>query len=250
MAFGGDEVVHHHRGGQVDVDAVHELAPGIDHVVAEIRLEEGVAEHQHLTGDGVEPGMGGHRTLQPTAEVVLTDGLQLGGHLGGEPAFPEGQPAVGVRDHVGVGRVLHRSGVTGDLPRWEVHHVTQPGVHGAAAFQLQRESTGADPAVAVGDPTVVEGDPVQHPVTVEHVIGPDRLEHRVGSIANEVPAQAFGDLAGHPALGDVQLVADREEVAQQVWLGLGVGDRSHHPIRRYIAHWEPPVTSPRPTGPR
>ncbi len=213
VVLGDHQVVHHHRRRQVDVHRVHQRAAGVGHVVAQVGLEERVGEEDHLAGSGIDPGVGGHRALQATVEVPLADGVQTVGHLGGHAALPQREPLAGVADDVGVGRVLHRAGGAGQLAVGEVQDVAEAGVDGAAQLVLALQATGPDPAVAVGHAVVGEADAVQHAVAVEHVVAGHGLERRIGAVADERPAEALGDLALDLAAGDVDLVADGEQVS-------------------------------------
>ena len=152
VVLGDDEVVHHHRRGDLDLGAVHERSGGVDDVVPDDRFEHRVGEEEHLAGARIEAGMGGHRPGEAAVEVVLADGLERRRDLGGQPAFPQRQVPAGVADDVGVRRVLHRARVAHQRRVGEAHDVAEARVHRSAELDLGAQALGPDPAVAVRRP--------------------------------------------------------------------------------------------------
>ena len=128
-------------------------------VVAEVGLEQRVAERHHLARARIESGMGRHRSPESTAEVVLAHRVEVTRHLRGQAAFPQGEPPSGVLDDVGVGRVLHRTRSAGEGAVGEVHDVAQAGVDRGAVRDLGEQAPRPDPPVAVRDPLGAEARP-------------------------------------------------------------------------------------------
>ena len=199
---------------------------GVDDEVAEVGRERGVGEREHLAGARIEAGVRGHGRHHPVDLAVVVpgaDGLEIGGDLGGQPTLPQRVVAAGVADDVGVGRVLDRSGVTGDRLVGPVGDVGEPRVDAVAGADLDLETLGEDPAVAVRGLAVVEGDLVQHAVAVEHVVVADRLEHRVRTVADEPARRALGEVADDREVGLVELGLRRSPAAGQVGVAGLVG---------------------------
>ena len=194
-------------------------------MVTQVGLEQRVGEEEQLAGAGVEARVRRHRTYQLAVEVELANRVERGGDLGGHAAFPEGQQSPGMADDVGVGRVLDRSGVAGELAAGKVHHLGQPAVHGLTVAQFGAQALGANPAVLVGHSVVAERDAVQHAVAVKHVVAAERLEHGVGPIANEGAAKSGRDGAVDVAPVDGEFLGRWHEVAAQVGLVGGVDHR-------------------------
>ena len=236
--LGDDEVVHHHRGGDVEHRLMHERTGGVDDVVADDRFEHRVGEEEHLAGAGVEAGVGGHGTAQPSVEGVLADGVELGGDLGGQTTLPERQVLAGMADDVGVGGVLHRTGVADQRGVGHVHDIAQAGIHRPTETDLGAQPPGADPTVAIRGGAVGELDAVQHAVAVEHVVATDGVEHGVRAVAHERTAQTRRERAGDAESGDVVLGGDGEQVAGEIGLVIDGDDMSGVEIG--LAHDAPP----------
>ena len=83
-----------------------------------------------------------------------------------------------------------------------------------SAFGL--ETGRSNPAVGVGrSPFPVEGDAVDHAITVEQVIPADRRELRVRTVAEKGAPQPFRKRAGDAQRGDRQLVVDRRVLTSE-----------------------------------
>ena len=132
--------------------------------------------------------MGGHRPSQLAVEVPFADRLQIGPDLRREALLPECEQLPGMADDVGVGRVLHRSGITDQGRVGEVHDVAEARVDGPPQGDLRGQTPRADPAVAIRRSAVAEVDAVEHAVAVEHVVLADRFEHGIRAVAHERPA--------------------------------------------------------------
>jgi hypothetical protein len=81
---GEAHVVHHDRCRQLDLDGAGEEAVGAHDVVAQRRRAEAVGEHVHVTGDGVELGVGVDAAGQRPAEVAGGHGVEVRGELEGQ----------------------------------------------------------------------------------------------------------------------------------------------------------------------
>ncbi len=198
---GGEcEVVHHRRSGHLDGPAEHQLAAGVGAVVGEVGgLQHAVAEEVQFAGGRAGLRVGGHRGVQPAAEVVRSLGVQVAGQLVGQGGLDQGEGAARVPDDVGVG------GAGGEVaPAVAVVHPRPVG-----------EPAGAHPAVAVGDgPAALQAHPVDHAVAEEPVAGGG--VGRVRAVA-QVPAGQLGrDRAGHRQVVRGEFLGDRRVVAGQV----------------------------------
>ena len=176
-----------------------------------------VAEGDHLAGDRIHLGMGGERMAQLAAKGVLAFRVQAGQrHAVRRRGFHQRVEGLVVIDYGRVGGVLHqafgRRRDALDEVAHRRHALPDPGALGP----LLAQALGVDEAVAVGRPSVVELDGMDHAVAVEDVIG-RRIGHidRIRTDAEEVAVQVGRDLADHlDALGG-GLVAHRRVVAAQ-----------------------------------
>jgi hypothetical protein len=194
-------------------------------VEPEIGGEGRVAEEEQLPAAGVELGVRGHRPHQRAVEVVLADGVQLGGELGGQRRLHERQQSATMVNDVGVGGVLEQPRLGLQL-RWRQRELRQPAKERPSGASLCQQTLGLDPPVAVGGPTVlVEGDCVDHAVAVEDVVAAPGRERGVGAVAGVGADQPGGDVAGDLEVGHDELVGDRCVEPGQVAVGVrgGVG---------------------------
>ena len=206
VALGDREVVHHRRTPDVDVLAADELTGRVHGVETEPRRTEWVVpEEEHLSRDGVDLRVRGHRRPQLAAEVVASDGRQVGPHLRRKAHLDEGEDLAGVRDDVRVRRArAHREHVVGlardrvlakEVERLIGPHPPVPVRHGLAVAQL---------------------DGVEHPVAGEPVVRRRVGRDRVGPVAQVAAVDLGRDRALDRQVGDGELVLDGCEVPDQV----------------------------------
>ena len=188
-----------------DVDDIVADAPEIGRLVAE-RVE--------LTGDGVLAWMGGERTGQGAAEVVVALRLQMLVEPDGRAARLDQRPAAaGMAQHAGVDRVK-------DVARTRRgRHVARPG-----------DLVGADPAVAIPPrAAALDADAVKHAVAGEEMIGSRIGRGRIGADAY-IAAVEFGR---DRALDD--------EIGQRQFLGHRLVDAGEQRMRRVARRQAPTV---------
>ncbi len=112
-------------------------------------------------------------------------------------ALPEaGEGLTVVHDDVGAGGVLHPTARTpAVLTLGVLGEFEHPGPERLGGVLLGQEAIGANEAVPVAGPAVVEGDLVQHPVAVEGVVHPDGGVDRVLGVAEVDAGEVGGQLA-------------------------------------------------------
>ena len=208
VIVGHDEVVHHHRPRQLDVDRSDQRARRVGHVEPEIGRDRAVTEEEQLAGGRVPLRVRGHRPRRAgrrsrTRRSSPRSSSQLRWFAG----FHQREIAIGVADDVRVRRVLHEARLGHDLGWWH-DELAEAAEHGTAFSLFDAQAGALDEAVAVRRAPVAQLDGVDHPVAVEQVVAAQRWERRVRAVAHVDALQGVGDPSFDLEVIDHELVAD------------------------------------------
>ena len=191
VVLGHRHVVRQARPRQVDRHVVLECAVGAHHAVVHVGGVVAVVEEHQLLGDLVHLGVG--RDLA----AALADGARLAQRLQGDRVdfvgvsrhVPQRQRTAAVSHQVGVGGVLQA------LVGPPLERLADAVVRGAAGLVFLQPALGVHPAVAVGQPAIVEVRGMHHAVAVERVVAAIGRVTRVRAGAQVDAVEVFRDRA-------------------------------------------------------
>ncbi len=226
VPLGDGEVVHGRAVGLVEPLLGSEIPVLVGDAVGDVRGAQPaglIAEEEHLAGDRIDAGVGGHGLRAQGAVVVpLADGLQrVRVDLVGAAVFLGHEQPAGVPDGRGVG-----DGAVQPLDRGVVGEgVAVAPEQGLARLALGLIARGAHIFDVVVDRAVLDEEAGDHPVTREHVVvfvhgGVGRVRHG----AEEGALHLLGDLADDGQVADRGLDPHRRVQPRKV---VGLGERRH-----------------------
>ena len=213
------EVVDHRRRGQRQGKRRDQLAGGVDLVEPDDRPIHPIGEREHRPGLRMAPVMGAQLQRRVGAGAPLADGFQLHRHLVAGRRLVQRQQMSAMAHDVDAGAVLERPrfAVGADQSRVDRHGPHDAAIERAPGAPLRPQAARVDETVAVARPAVVQIDRVDHAVAVERIGVGQRLEQRIRPVAHVDAAQVLGDPPRDDGkVGDIQLRADRSEVAAEM----------------------------------